>query len=259
MVIQKILDSPERVAMLSVVPEPIIQVTTPDIELSPRLNIGYAEFSLPSDQNPEFDSQIHGDVVMMDSEQLSLVMLAPENIDVTDIVNVMGNIELKGSMPKAKWITEHLVNAGEEIDPEKLNIVDLQMRVSEVHPLPFTKVFMMSDAEYHAYIIKLTTKSLLSSNMERIIPFESPHSLGIIYMREGGRRGKIELTTHDRKISQAIIFEIHGTGDTFPPEVFKTFLASYRFTIESCPSREEIAEMISASGICAGDTPEKPP
>jgi len=257
--VRKILSSPKRTAMLAVTPEPKIQVTTPgDLSSSP-INIGYAEFSLPSDLDPRMTSRGNGGIVVVESDQLSLGLLAPANVDTTELLTSFEKIEEMGSMSKAELITKRLLSAGDGTDPAKGNIVDMQLLAAEARPLPFVTIFTMNHAEFKAYLIKLIMKAMLSQEAERIVPYEGAHSVGLIYVREGGSRGVVELTTHDRRVSQAITFKITEANAPFPSDALSAFLATYRFTIQSCPSRDKIAEMIAASGIIPWVPPEEDP
>ena len=231
--------------MLAVTPEPKIQVTSQDAVVSPPINIGYAEFSLPPGLGPHMTSRGDGEVVLLESDKLSLGLLAPSDVDTTELLASFGKIEEMGSMTKAEWIAKRLLSAGAGADPARANIVDMQLLAAEARPLPFATVFMMSNAEFKAYSIKLIMKTMLSQQAEQVVPYEAPHSVGVLYLREGGRRGVVELTTHDRSMSQAITFKIDETAAPFPSDPLSTFLATYRFTIQSCPSRDKTAELIA--------------
>lgn len=255
--LRKILSSSERTAMLAVIPEPKIQVTPRVTQSSPAISIGYAEFSLPSYLDPKMTSRGGGEIVILESDRLSLGLLAPSNVNATELLELFSKIEKIGSISKPEWIATGLLIVGDGPDPAKANIVDMQLLAAEVRPMPFSTIFMMNHAEFKAYWIKLIMKALLSQRAERIVPYEGPHSVGLIYIRKGGTRGVVELTTHDRNISQAISFTIDGLNYSSLSASLSEFLATYRFTIESCPSREKIAEMIAASGIIPWVPPEE--
>ena len=257
--LRKILGSPEDAAMLAVTPEPKIQITPPDVLLSPPINIGYADFSLPSDLDPRMTSRGHGEAVVLESEFLSLGILAPADVDASELLESFGKIEEMGSMTKAEWITKRLLSAGDSTNPAKANIVDMQLLAAEALPLPFATIFMMNHAEFKAYLIKLIMKTMLSQKAERIVPYEGAHTVGLIYASGGGTRGVVELTTHDRRMSQAITFKIDESSAPFPSDPLSAFLATYHFTIDTCPSQDKIAEMIAASGIIPWVPPEKAP
>ena len=58
-------------------------------------------------------------------------------------------------------------------------------------------------------------------------------------------------------MSQAITFKIDGPSAPFPSDPLSAFLATYHFTIDTCPSQDKIAEMIAASGIIPWLPPEE--
>jgi hypothetical protein len=257
--VRKILSSPERFAMLAVTPEPKIQVAPPDEDLSPPIDIGYAEFSLPAGHASSMTSRGHGEAVVLESDPLSLGILAPADVDTTELLTSFGKIEDMGRMTKAEWVTKRLLSAGSGTEKAKANMVDMQLLAAEAKPLPFATIFMMNHAEFKAYLIKLIMKTMLSQQAEQIVPYEAPHSVGVIYVREGGQRGIVELTTHDRRMSQVVTFKMAESEAQFPGAALSAFLATYRFTIQSCPSREKVAGMIAASGIIPWAPPEEGP
>ena len=257
--LRNVLSSPERAAMLAVTPEPKILVTPQGAVASPPISIGYAEFSLPPGLNPHMTSRGDGQVVFLESDKLSLGLLPPSNVDTTELLTSFGKIEEMASMTKAEWIAKRLLSAGDGAEKARANIVDMQLLAAEARPLPFATVFMMSSSDFKAYSIKLIMKTMLSQQAERIVPYEAPHSVGVLYLREDGHRGVVELTTHDRRMSQVISFKIDEADIPFPSAPLSTLLATYRFTIQSCPSRDETAEMIAASGIIPWTPPEEDP
>ena len=257
--LRKVLNSPERIAMLAVIPEPKVQFTSPGGLSSDSINIGYADFSLPSDLDASMTSQGGGELVMLTSDRLSLGLLAPAAVDTTEMLKWFSKIEEMGRFAMAESITRRLLSVEDGTAPAKAGIVDMQLFAAQTRPLPFSTIFMMSHSEFQEYLIKLIMKMLVLQPAERIVPYKSTHSLGVIYIRQGGTRGAVELTTHDRKISQTISFKIDSPTGPFPSIAFSTFLATYRFTIASCPSRERIAEMIAASGIVPRAAPDEDP
>ncbi len=257
--LRNVLNSQERTTMLAVTPEPRIQFTAPGDPTSAPVNIGYAEFILPSNLDVAMTSRGDGELVFLESDRLSLGMLVPADVDTTDLLKLFSKIEEIGNIIKVDWITKYVQSAGDGTAPAKANIVDMQLLAAEARPLPFSTIFMMNHVEFQAHLIKLIMKTLVSQHAERIVPYEGTHSVGVVYIREGGTRGVVELTTHDRKISQAISFKIDGPNGPFSSPAFSNFLATYRFTLESCPSREMIAEMIAASGVVPWVAPEEDP
>lgn len=247
--LRKMLNSPELVTMLSVTCDPKIQIVAPgSLTLAP-IDIGYAGFALPSDLKIKMTSRGNGAVVGVESAPLSLLLFDPSDIDATALLDSLSKMENMGSVAKADWQLKHLLQVGDGKSPAKANIVDMQLLAVKAGPPSFMSLMLMSDAEFKVYALKLIMRGVLCPQAERIVPYEGTNSVGVIYIREGGTRGVIELTTHNRRISQTIAFEGANGKAAFPPPELSTFLASYRFTVESCPSPERTAEMIAASGI----------
>jgi len=255
--LRKVLDSPERVAMLAVTPEPKMQITTPGKAHSPAISIGYAEFELPAGVKFSMTSRANGEVVLLESDPLTLGFLPPGDANTSDLLALLNTMEEPGDPAGVERTEKPLRITGDAKTPAGANIVDLQLTAAEARPLPFMDIFLMNHAEFRGYIVKLLLKTILTQQAERIVPYEGPNSIGVIYIREGGTRGIVELTTHDRRISQAISFEAAEGGAAFPPPSLSTFLASYRFTVASCPSRERIAQRIAESGIIPRVPPEE--
>jgi hypothetical protein len=258
--LREILGSPDCVAMLAVMPEPNIEIMPPaNLDLS-HVNIGYAKFSLPAQLETHLTAGGRGDAVILESDALVLAFLPPYNVDASEDLLSYSLIKAMENVNSGATIAPHLLYDGDCPDRENArSIVDMRLLAAEARPLPFSAIFMMSNAEFNAYMLKLIMKTVFSPRAERVVPYESAHSVGVLYVYKGDKRGIVELTTHDRRISQTVTFRINETNTVFHSDTLAAFLASYSYTVETSPTRDEIAKMLAARGIKPWVTPEGSP
>ncbi|MEM6504704.1 MAG: hypothetical protein AAF711_04480 [Planctomycetota bacterium] len=251
-------------AHLALTPSEPIAFSTTEADLSPEMDIGYARFSIPDHFKLDATAAgAFGEAVLLKADGLEVVFMPPLGEDLALSQQSLELFEDAG-MSRRDMKRAGLVY-GEDAARPIVHPVDLQRFVAQAHPLPFTTVMMMDDSAFRLHVAKLTMKMISVGQADRILPFETDHIVGLIYINEqgidgeDGRRCMIELSPHDRSIHQGIVFTWDGPGGEFPGEILSTFLASYRFTATLPPlgddaeaidaSFQKIADMIAASGI----------
>lgn len=218
--------SPEKTSHLKLIADPAIQIRHSDNRNTSTINLGYAEFALPSDIDINITSRgsFHTTVVLS-SPTMTFGFLRPRATDVTDTIDAFVKLD------------------------KKANSVDALLLSAKVPFLPAKKIFMMSNAEVITYISKLTLKTTVCPTAERIIPYKTLNSFGAICIKDEGSRGVIELSSPNREITQSIAFKMPSSSiEDLPPDL-TYFLGSFKFSVDSCPSKEQIAKMIAQSGI----------
>jgi hypothetical protein len=139
------------------------------------------------------------------------------------------------------------------------NMVDSYWSFIEVTPRSFWGLcWNMGDSL--AYTMRVLMKSLmLHGKVERLLRFEGPETVGVIFVDEGDASGGITLSSRDRKVSQVIAFKLHPKPDEFPGNELSAFLASYRFNVDHPISKDEAAAMIVEAGVSpSADKPVSP-
>jgi hypothetical protein len=233
LVLRKVMTSPERTAALSVVPEPRILLTQEHVPDGLPHSVGYAQFLLPGDESMELSYSASGPLLKGQSDGLCLWFMPVTEIDTEDLLAAIYKIDGIASQTDLEWLTERILNPPAHPTSPKTNLVDAQMLAVEAVPLPFWDILMMPNAKFRSYLIKLAMKNLLMPlRAQQIIPYESETTEGLVYLEENGSDGIIELTTHDRAISQTISFEIMDADSEASLRPILDFVASYSFTME---------------------------
>ena len=241
---------PELWTRLSVVEAPI-SVQSPNGSNTSQFSAGYASFGFPHDTQLTMRAPAY---VHAEAGSISVWLAPPMEADASE--ETLAQLDSLSQGLWSRWKHWVLPAVGAEIHQPR-SVADVDWNLIEVTPRSFWRLLWADTGESIAYTIRLLMKSLLlHCKVERLLRFEGPETVGVIFTNEDGASGGVALSSRDRKISQVMTFKLHPKPAALPGDELSAFLASYRFKVGRPITKDEAAAMIVDAGVpLSADTP----
>lgn len=235
-------DYPEVRERMSVVPTHKVYSSAP--EAIQTVDLGYATFDIGlAEEVTRLAVGGRGTAVRVSNSSIALQFLIPHNTkpypgEFTDEVLAQASKENPELVKKMRLAINDPIQA--EIEMEQTQLAT------------FWELRRMTHEEYLAYFVTVSKKSTFGLGLDRVISFQSPSTKGVI--RIGGaifsnRYAQIVIGSPNGEITLGFHVDFLQPNNIDLLPMLECIASSFRFTVEEIPSDEELAKLISDSGI----------
>jgi len=242
LIIQKALSRPESRQRMSVLPKHVM--LSEPITNKQIIVIGYASFDIGTTSLvSRAAAGSDGTCVLVTNTALSVCFMRPFNPGKESALQ--DDQQLAAAKEEYPKSLRQIRNHGS--DP-----VQAEVEAEDRQPATLWELTWMSKDEFMNYFIQVIQKSRWSIGQNEVICFRTPHAKGLIRIgetRDDRLRAGVWFSSLDLKKYVACHISIARTTECDIGPLVESIARSFRFTVESIPSPEDLSLLIAQAGI----------
>lgn len=251
-VLRKLYRHPEAKHRVAVVPT---ELDLSDVQITQGVtcNVGYAEFVIPSTYSVDLKSTDSGCAVLGETDGLWFALLAPFDPSAPDHPANGIKAELS-KLPRNHPLRRRFA------DPDATGL-DLEIHAEQCLPPALWEAAMWNDAQFAFSTAQLFYKgSSTGGGMHSVHTYKTPETRGLVRV---GKNPTDLSTAHvsmeNRSGTQAVGILIRTRGDSNKDvmDSFSVILKTFRFTVETVDSEDEVKRIIAEAGILPREEEEE--